>query len=203
MRTGPKFKIARRLGAPIFEKTQTQKYALSLARKEKAGKVPRKPKSNFGIQMQEKQKARFSYGISERQFSRYVKETLAKHDPKASQTLFARLESRLDNVVYRLGFAPTRSAARQMVSHGHICVNGRKLNIPSAMVKIGDAISLRPQSAPKNLFLTLDERLSTLTPPSWLSLDFAKKIGTVTGAPEFRRDEHVFDLDAVLEFYSR
>src|SRR3989344_3042719 len=103
MKIGPKFKIARRLGAPIFEKTQTPKYALSLSRKEKNGKVPQRPKSEFGIQLIEKQKARFSYGLTEKQFRNYVKSSLNALEP--TQKLFTGLEGRLDNVLYRSGFA--------------------------------------------------------------------------------------------------
>ena len=96
MKIGPKYKIARRLGSPIFEKTQTQKFALSLSRKEKNGKVPQRPKSEFGKQLIEKQKARFSYGISEKQFAKYVKEAI--HAPEPLQKLYQSLELRLDNI---------------------------------------------------------------------------------------------------------
>ena len=112
---GPKYKIARRLGAPVFEKTQTQKFALREQNRSTGGKMGKKPraKSDYGLQMIEKQKARFSYGLSERQFSNYVKEALEKKTPKTTQTIFEFLERRLDNTVYRMGFATTRSGARQ------------------------------------------------------------------------------------------
>src|SRR3954468_519236 len=122
MKLGPKYKIARRLGAPIFEKTQTQKFALSLARKEKSTKRRPKPKSEFGTQLNEKQKARFTYGISEKQFANYVKQSLNGSEPV--QKLFAKLERRLDNVIYRAGLASTRAQARQIAAHGHSTVNG-------------------------------------------------------------------------------
>src|SRR5436190_12870305 len=106
MKIGPKYKLARRLGAPIFEKTQTQKCALSLSRKEKNDQMPTRPKSEFGKQLIEKQKARFSYGITERQFSNYVKASLKSPEPY--QKLFQSLELRLDNTLYRAGLAKTR-----------------------------------------------------------------------------------------------
>jgi small subunit ribosomal protein S4 len=111
MITGPKYKIARRVGAPIFEKTQNRKYAERLERKGK-GRGFSKPKSEFGLQLNEKQKARFIYGMTERQFSNYVKEALAKKTANTSSLIFQFLESRLDNVVYRLGLASTRRAGR-------------------------------------------------------------------------------------------
>src|SRR5262245_8692490 len=129
MKIGPKYKIAKRLGAPVFEKTQTQKFALSEARKAKNVRKKRGgAASDYSKQLTEKQKMRYTYGITEKQLRRYVDEAAATgHQPIA--LLIARLESRLDNVVYRLGLAPTRLGARQMVSHGHVTVNGRKLTI--------------------------------------------------------------------------
>ena len=137
----PKYKIARRLGHGIFEKTQTQKFALREGRRKESRERPR-PKSDFGLQMLEKQKARYSYGIGERQFAKYVAEALAKKTTKTDELLFERLETRLDNVAYRLHLAPTRQAARQMVSHGHFKLNGRRVNIPSILVRPGDKIEL-------------------------------------------------------------
>src|SRR5438128_843190 len=145
---GPKYKIARRLGAPIFEKTQGQKYALHLERKGKKRGFS-KPKSEYGIQMNEKQKARFTYGLSEKQFSNYVKEALSKKSSNASGMIFEFLETRLDNIIYRLGFAPTRLGARQMVSHGHIAVNGKRVTVPSKRVYLGDKIEIVERSKGK------------------------------------------------------
>src|SRR5690349_7690200 len=107
MITGPKYKIARRVGAPIFEKTQTQKYALHLERRGKSRGFT-KPKSEYGLQLNEKQKARFIYGLRERQFANLVKEALLKKSVNPTQTIFELLETRLDSVAYRLGFSPTR-----------------------------------------------------------------------------------------------
>ncbi|MES3004705.1 MAG: 30S ribosomal protein S4 [Patescibacteria group bacterium] len=199
---GPKYKIARRLGAPIFEKTQTQKYALHLERRGKSKKFS-KPKSEFGLQMNEKQKARFSYGISEKQFSGYVKEALLKKAINTPETIFQFLELRLDNAIYRLGFSPTRSGARQMVSHGHISVNGRRVNTPSRRLKIGDKLTIAERSLKKPLFATIDEKIKNAAMPSWLKIDAASKTAEVQGMPVHVKTENMFDLNAVIEFYSR
>lgn len=198
---GPKYKIARRLGANIFEKTQTPKFALRQERK--GGKGPYRPKGDFATAMLEKQKVRFSYGVGEKQFKKYVKEAVAKKGVNTVQALYERLETRLDNVVYRLGFAPTRQAARQMTAHGHILVNNRKTNVPSRNVEIGDKISIRVASQNKPLFKDLDEKLKKVQMPSWLSYDADKKIATVEGSPKYTPTEHVFSLGQVIEFYSR
>lgn len=202
MITGPKYKIARRLGAPIFEKTQTQKYAMHLERKGKKRGFA-KAKTEFGIQMNEKQKARFTYGLSERQFSNYVKEALEKKSGTATQTIFEFLERRLDNVIYRLGYSTTRGGARQIVSHGHILVNGKRVNTPSLRVSMGDKIEIRAGSAAKPLFANLDEKIKNVTVPSWIKFDGAKKVAEIQGMPILVSSENMFDLNTVIEFYSR
>jgi len=200
---GPKYKIAKRLGAAVFEKTQTQKFALSEARSARNKKVRKGGMmSDFKKQLIEKQKMRFSYGISEKQLSRYVQESFEKgHQPIAQ--LIERLESRLDNVVYRLGFAKTRRLARQIVSHGHILVNGRRLNIPSHRVRINDVISIREQSKQSPLFVTLDETLAGHTPSHWLTLTIKELKGEKKGEPTYEPTETIFDAQQVLEYYSR
>ncbi len=202
MITGPKYKIARRLGAPIFEKTQTQKYALHLERRSKK-KGFSKPKSEFGLQLIEKQKARFIYGMGERQFSNFVKEALSKKSGKAPQTIFEYLELRLDNVIYRLGYSPTRGGARQMVSHGHIAVNGRRVTTPGRRMELGDKIEISNRSLNKPLFATIDEKIKNAAIPSWLKLDAVKKIAEIQGMPQYVKTENMFDLNTVIEFYSR
>lgn len=202
MKIGPKYKIARRLGAPIFEKTQTQKYALSLSRKEKSGKMPTRPKSEFGKQLIEKQKARFTYGLSERQFSKYVKQSL--NAPEPMQKLFQSLESRLDNILYRAGLAKTRLQARQIASHGHATVNGRRVTIPSISLKEGEVVGVREGSRGSALFTGADERMkSGAGVPAWITVDGGKVEAKVVGKPVYVPNESVFDLRAVLEFYSR
>lgn len=201
MKIGPKFKIAKRLGAPIFEKTQTQKFALSEA---KGGKRRRRPGniSDFKRQLTEKQKMRFSYGISEKQLRRYVKESVEKSNQPINE-LVARLERRLDNVVYRLGLAKTRQMARQMVSHGHVTVNGKKYTIPSHQVKPDDLIGVRPGSREAKLFENLTDRHEAASVPAWLKFDVKKIEGQVVGSPSYEPTETLFDPEQVLEYYSR
>jgi small subunit ribosomal protein S4 len=201
MRIGPKYKIARRLGANIFEKTQTQKFAQRSERK--AGKGPYRPKGEYATAMLEKQKVRYTYGILERQFKKYVKESVAKKGVNTVQALYERLEMRLDNTVYRLGFAPTRLAARQMTAHGHILVNGKRTNVPSQTLFIGDKVTVRGASLKKPLFKEVDEKLKKVAIPSWLSYDHDKKVAEVTGTPKHNPSEQLFNLGQVIEFYSR
>lgn len=203
---GPRYKIARRLGAPVFEKTQTQKYVLSQTKKTKTtakGRGGPKQKTDFGAQMNEKQKARFTYLLTEKQFSNYVKKALNLKGSNKVDTLFALLENRLDNAVLRAGFAHARLLARQMVSHNHITVNGHIVNVPSFQVKIGDVISLREGSTKKTLFQGIEERLQAKTPPAWLKVDAGKKRAEVQGVPKVDQGELLFDLNSVIEFYSR
>jgi len=202
MKIGPKYKIARRLGAPIFEKTQTQKFAAS-EQKKNAGRRPNRNRTDFAQQMQEKQKARFSYGITEKQFSNYVKQSFEEKGKEKAQMLFSKLENRLDNVVYRSGFAPTRQAARQMVSHGHIQVGGKKISVPSHKVSVGNEITVKDSSTSKGFFTTREEELNSHVAPSWLKVDMKGKKITVEGGPKIDQQELLFDLNAVLEFYSR
>lgn len=198
---GPKYKIARRLGAAVFEKTQTQKYAMRAARKDKTSPIVRS-KSEYGQGLLEKQKARMSYGVTSTQFTKYVKNAIAKKGNSAAH-LINYLESRLDNAVLRGGLAPTRRAARQMVSHGHINVNGSRVNIPSYSVSVGDKIGIRPRSADKALFTKLDESWKAVKLPAWLKLDFEKKELAVEGIPIADKAELLFDVGTVLEFFSR
>lgn len=203
MRIGPKYKIARRLGANIFEKTQTQKFALRSERKAANKKKSFGPKSEFAAQMLEKQKVRMTYGIGERQFKKYVKEAVAKKGVNTTQALYERLEMRLDNAIYRLGFAPTRLAARQMVSHGHILVNAKRTNVSSYTVEQGDKISVRDASLKKPLFKDIDEKLKKTAHPSWIAYDADKKVATIQGTPKLNPTEVLFNLGQVIEFYSR
>ena len=197
----PKYKTARRLGANIFDKTQTQKFAT----KESQRKVEKRsrPKSDFGLQMLEKQKAKVTYGVNERMFAKYVKSILDKAGANSPETLISILESRLDNVIYRLGLASSRQASRQMVSHGHIMVNGTKVTIPSYQVSLGDKITIRESSNKKGIFTNIDEKLKNHNHPSWLAFDAVKKECKVQGAPKLTSLETNFDPTAILNFYSR
>lgn len=203
MKIGPKYKIARRLGAPIFEKTQSQKFALSAERKGKSNR-PR-AKSDFGLQLIEKQKARFFYGLTEKQFKNYVKSALEKNTDHPTQELFSSLESRLDNAVWRLGLAKTHLAARQMTAHGHITVNGKRVYTPSYKLSEGDVISIREGSKKSPLFnKEVDaENPEKTVAPSWLAFDVSMKTATIKGKPKQQENELLFDLGKVIEFYQR
>ncbi|MEN9649556.1 MAG: ribosomal protein small subunit ribosomal protein [Candidatus Parcubacteria bacterium] len=200
MKLGPKYKIARRLGAPIFEKTQTQKFKMRAG--EKSTKKPM-TKSEFARQMIEKQKARFTYGISEKQFSRYVKDVIESGSHTPSLKVFEALETRLDNVVFRLGLASTRRFARQIVSHGHITVNGQKVTIPSYVVRPGDQLAVREGSKTKTVFKELDAKMKDTQTPVWLTWNTDKKQASVLRLPSIDGVDLLFDLGAVLEFYKR
>lgn len=202
MITGPKYKICKRLGGAVFEKCMTAKFALSEARMG-VKKVKRGGQaSDFKRQLIEKQKMRFSYGISEKQLARYVEESM-EHDADPAKALLGRLESRLDNVVYRLGLAKTRRLARQMVSHGHIHVNGRKNTIPSHQVRMKDAISVRPGSKESALFTNLTERVDLSSIPVWLRMDLKEAKGEIISEPQQTGTESLFDPEQVFEYYSR
>lgn len=197
----PKFKICRRLGAAIYEKCQTPKYTMSEAKKGfKKGKKP-KQLSDFGSQLIEKQKARFMYGISEKQFSKYVKDATEAKGVNAGEVLSELLESRLDNTVYRLGIGHTRALARQIVSHGHILVNDKKVTIPSYKVKQGDKIGIREGSRSKPLFSDLPKKLKEYSAPKWLSFDIEKNMAMVLARP--KSDDTLLNFNAVFEYYSR
>ncbi|MEX0918166.1 MAG: 30S ribosomal protein S4 [Candidatus Paceibacterota bacterium] len=202
MKIGPKFKIAKRLGAPIFEKTQTQKFALSEARQQKTRRRRPGAISDYKKQLIEKQKMRFTYGISERQLTRYVNEAI-EHSRQPITHLIERLESRLDNVVYRLGLAKTRQMARQMVSHGHILVNGKRSTIPSQKITENDVLSVREGSKDAQLFNNFAEEHQAAGVPNWLTLDAKKLEGSMTGIPTYEPSETLFDPELVLEYYSR
>jgi small subunit ribosomal protein S4 len=201
MKLGPKYKIARRLGAPIFEKTQTAKFKARIG--EKQGARRGGPKSEFAKQLLEKQKVRFMYGISEKQFGRYVKEVIESRTHQPTLKLFERIETRLDNMVWRLGLVSTRRFARQVVSHGHITVNGRKVTIPSFMVKPGDQVGIRAGSASNKIFDAVAEKAKDAQLPVWVTWNADKKIGSLLRMPTLEGQDVLFDLGAVLEFYKR
>lgn len=202
MQIGPRYKKARYLGAAVFSKTQTQKYAMRRERKGKIMGGRRGGKSEYGRDMLEKQKARYSYGVSGGQFANYVKKALETKGDNA-KNLIHLLESRLDNVVLRAGFAPSRSAGRQLVSHGHITVNGTIVTVPSYQVRVGDKIAIRQGSKGKGMFAKLSDELSDYKAPAWLSVDPAKKEIGVEGIPSAEENDLLFDVQAVLQFYTR
>ena len=204
MLIGPKYKICKRLGGGVFEKCQTQKFSLSEARRGKkiAGKK-RRALSDYGRQLLEMQRVRFTYGLPERELYRYVRESRSGVRGDLLGPLFLRLELRLDSVVYRLGFATTRRLARQLVSHGHILVNGRRSTTPSELLSVGDTVAVREGSKVRPLFAALPERLKEHTLSPWLSRDDAALSGKILTAPDRASLESSLNLGAVVEFYSR
>ncbi|MFA6404503.1 MAG: 30S ribosomal protein S4 [Candidatus Paceibacterota bacterium] len=201
MQIGPRYKKARYLGAPVFRKTQTQKFAMRSQKKTKVRRG-RGGKSEYGQQLLEKQKARYSYGVSSGQFTNYVKKAL-KSTGDNSRNLLKLLEGRLDNIVLRANFALSRFAARQMVSHGHIMVNDKIVTIPSYEVKIGDKISIREGSKKKGIFTDLDQNLINLQTPEWIKVDTKKREIAIASEPSVDMSELLFDVRSVLEFYTR
>lgn len=202
MKTTKKYKMCRRLGSGVFEKCQTQKFS-AVEQKATRGANAKRPKapSGFGLQLLEKQKVRFTYGVSERQLQNYVKASEHVKGMAVTDKLHEMLESRLDNVIYRLGFAPTRRQARQMASHGHFTVNGTKSTIPSQQVHVGDVISVREGSKTSALFADFTKKIKEYTVPSWLKLSPESLQGEVVAKP--KNDEQFLHFDTVLEFYSR
>jgi small subunit ribosomal protein S4 len=201
MKIGPKYKLCKRLGSAVFEKCQTQRFAVVEAKKKTGSKRP-KPLSDFGKQLLEKQKLRYTYGLTERQFRIYVDKAMDEANP--ADALYKTLESRLDNFVYRSGMANTRRFARQLVSHGHITVNDRKTTIPSHRVSKGEKISVRPGSRDAGPFRAMNEKEGQTTPPAWMQFDPKILSGEMTAEPDRAIASDVAaDISAVLEFYSR
>ena len=168
------------------------------------GKRFKSKTSEYGQQLQEKQKIKFSYGVTERQLLRLFKEVEKKSRAEhvsATTAVVDSLERRLDNVIMRLGFTEGRNLARQMVSHGHFRVNGKKVKIPSYKVKVGDKISVRPESKSMTYFQELPEKLKKFEPPVWLKIDKSQIEGDVVGQPQ---DTDVpFNVSLVVDFYSK
>lgn len=196
----PKFKICRRLGPGVYDKCQTSKFSASTAKTLPGGKRPKAP-TEYGAQLIEKQKIRFSYGISERQLSNYVKKAALKKGAGTAEKLYESLESRLDNIVYRMGLGASRRATRQMVSHGHFIVNDHRVTIPSYELKSGDVVRVREGSKTKKIFENLGDRLKEYHAPAWVAFDPGTMEGRMLDKP--KNAETFLDLNAVLEFYSR
>ena len=158
--------------------------------------------SERGLQLREKQKARYSYGLMERQFRRLFVEA-ERQQGITGENLLVLLERRLDNVVYRLGFADSRAQARQLVRHGHISLNGRKTDIPSCLVKEGDTISWKPTSTKSEYYKQLVESIKGKEVLNWLSLDKENLVGKVLSLPTPDDIEAKFDGKSIVEYYSR
>lgn len=200
---GPKYKICKRLGASVFEKCQTQKFQISEARNPRITRGKRGGGGDFGAQLLEKQKARFTYGLSEAQFSRYVHEAIEKRGKDSILGLTSRLESRLDNTVFRAGLVKTRRAARQLVSHGHVMVNGRRMTIPSHSVAEGDTVSIRPESRKSPLFMNRADAAKEYRSPAWLTVSEDGFEAKVKSVPQVAEGEAPFNPAVIIQFYSR
>lgn len=203
MKTGPRYKLAKRLGATVFEKAQTQKFALSAERTARTKRHGRGRQSEYGKQMLEKQKVRVTYGLPEKQFRSYVHKALAVHSAKPTDRLHELLEMRLDNVVWRLGLSSTRRGARQMVAHGHLLVNGSRTRVPSRALSVGDTLSVREGSKGHGVLVGFADRTADRSLPSWLSWDAKRMEGQVTERPTTDSAEVAGDLVSVLSFYTR
>ena len=196
--TGPAYKKSRRLGFSTLENGK------DLARRPYApgqhGNDRRKKSSEYGIQLQEKQKVRFTYGLTEKQFRKTFDHASKMHG-KAGENLLILLESRLDNIVYRLGMARTRRSARQIVNHGHILVNGKKVDIPSYRVKVGDVISVKENSM--NHPAILDSLEQNPLVPAYLKFDNKKLSGEFVRLPERSELNSEINESLIVEFYNR
>ncbi|MDP3982322.1 MAG: 30S ribosomal protein S4 [bacterium] len=160
--------------------------------------------SEYGKQLREKQTLKQEYNLRERQFKAYVTRSLQERQEKSSPELLMQfLEQRLDNAIFRMGLAQSRPQARQLVSHGHVLVNGRPLDIPSYKVKINDVISLHPSSKTGKYFTEQALTLKKYEAPAWISLDKEKIEATVTGTPTLEDASPSVELSMVFEFYSR
>ena len=167
------------------------------------GNVDRRNRmSGYGVQLREKQKAKRLYGVMERQFRNYF-EKASQHRGNTGELLVRNLELRLDNVVYRLGFAKSRRMSRQMVNHGFFEINGAKVDIPSYQVVSGDVVTIRENKKTKTIFQSLDEDLKKHTAPGWLHMDAKMRTGKVTSIPEGEDLKQIFDPTLIVEFYSR
>jgi len=189
----------------VFDKCQTQKYTLSEARHSKAKRTFRRNISDFGKQLLEKQRVRFAYGVSERQLRTYVQEAqrVAALGADPSARMIEQLEMRLDNVVYRLGLAPTRRAARQLASHGHLTINGDRTTVPSRQLSEGDVVAVRERTKNLPIMERIKTTVAEASMPTWLSFDMKKLEGKVTGHPTPETTEMPGSVGAILEFYSR
>ena len=205
--TGPVCRLCRRSGDKLFLKGSrcfTPKCAVD-KRPTPPGQQPsrrRQKLSDRGLQLREKQKARYTYGTLEKQFRKFFTQA-ERQAGITGENLLVLLERRLDNVVYRLGFADSRSQARQLVRHGHILLNGRKTDIPSCLIKEGDTISWREGSTKTEYYKQLPQSVESKTVMSWLSLDRQNLVGQALSLPTPDDIDTKFDGKAIVEFYSR
>ncbi len=208
--TGPVCRLCRREGEKLFlkgsrcltPKCAIERRAYPPGQHGRESQFRRRRPSDYLLQLREKQKMRRIYGVYERQFSNYFK----KAELRAGLTgtnLLILLETRLDNVVYRLGFADSRAQGRQLILHGHVMLNARKTNIPSALVSAGDSLTIRPQSAKLTYFKSLKQELDDRRVPGWLSLDTNNMAATISHLPAREDIDVSLNEQLVVEYYSR
>ena len=198
-------RLCRRSGEKLALKGSrclTPKCALDRRGKPSGRRLGRRRLSDRGVQLREKQKARYTYGILERQFRRLFAQA-ERQSGITGENLLVLLERRLDSVVYRLGFADSRSQARQLVQHGHIMLNGRKTDIPSCLVKEGDTISWKETSTKTEYYQQLVQGIEGKSALSWLSLDRQNLVGQVLSLPTPDDIDAKFDAKTIVEYYSR
>ncbi|CAN5122357.1 30S ribosomal protein S4 [soil metagenome] len=203
--TGPKNRIARRENMDLGLKTTGSKSQALLLKKinifpGQHGTKGRRKKSEHSRQLREKQKLRYTFGVTEKQLKNYFSKASRKRG-NTSIFLVELIEQRLDNVVYRLGFAPTRAAARQIVSHGHITVNEKKVTIPSYHIEVGDNITFRKEESKKIPYIETFRAQTDLIIPEWLQVK--KDIGSLLKIPDTSLLEKMINLRLVIEFYSK
>ena len=202
---GPKAKLSRREGTDLFLKSARRSIGDKAKFDSKPGQHGRTSgarTSDFGLQLREKQKVKRMYGVLEKQFRRYFEEADRRKGNTGSNLLFL-LEARLDNVVYRMGFGSTRAEARQLVSHKAILVNGKSVNIPSYMVKVGDVLSVREKSAKQNRIVEALQLAQQVGMPAWVDVNAEKAQGVLKAIPD--RDQFAADINEslIVELYSR
>jgi small subunit ribosomal protein S4 len=198
--TGPRVRISRRFGVPIFGPTkylERRNYGPGVH-----GPKSRRKHTDYGLGLIEKQKLRYYYGLLERQFRGVYEKALRRRGVTGEQMLQI-LETRLDNVVYHLGLASTRAAARQMVSHGHIQVNGRKVNVPSYALKVNEVITVKNNNVSRQLATKNLEMSTSRAVPDWMSLNKEEFKGVVMRIPTRDEINPIANEQAVVEFYSR
>jgi small subunit ribosomal protein S4 len=199
--TGPREKIARRFGVPLFGPSK----ALELRNfppGQHGVRNARRKVSDYGIAMAEKQKLRYQYGLMEKQFRRFFHEA-QRRKGVTGETLLQMLELRLDNVAFRMGFANTRFASRQLVGHGHVTVNGKRCNIPSYQCKPGDVVAAKPAIKSQQLISRFLEMTASVPASDWMTVDRDKMSGTVNRVPVREEINPIANEQLVVELYSR
>ena len=205
--TGPKEKLSRKVGENLGLKAERSfspksSFLKKPYRPGQHGKARRRPLSEFGAQLLEKQKIKFTYGISEKQLKKCFNEA-KQYKGMTGNLMLSMLERRFDNVIYRSGFADSRSISRQMTSHGHFLINNKKVTVPSYQVKIGDIIGIKPQSRSKQIFFDLMNKLKKHEAAPWLVIDIKNLEIKIKGEPINDDLPKNFNMNLIVAFYSK